>query len=165
MVYAISVPNKISCSFSYYWPWSALKIVGITHQSLHLSAPSEYVSNLFYAFSNVKFPWLNWDTFFHWDCEQTCMSISGQAPFWGCFCCSSTGVHGLVSRKSCFSCFSVFPTGEPSHCGQEGETLLWSDFSMQCTCCVSPAKYGEGTPRGTDSECVGDLEKKNYQAH
>ena len=74
-------------------------------------------------------------------------------------------MHGLISRKSCFSCFSVFPTGEPSRCGQEGETLLWFDFSMQCTCCVSPAKYGEGTPTGTDNECVGDLKKKKIIKH
>ena len=97
------------------------------------------------------------DTSFHSGCEQTCMSIFGLGPFSGCSCCSSIWVHGSISRKSGFSCFFVYPTSVPSHCGQWGETLLWTGFSTQCTCCAFATEYGEETPIGNDSESVGDL--------
>lgn len=106
-----------------------------------------------------KFLRFTLDTSFHWDCVQTCKSISGLGPFSGCSCCSSIWVHGSISRKSCFSCFFVYPTSVPSHCGQWDETLLCTGFSTQCTCCAFVTEYGEETPIGNDSESVGDLKE------
>ena len=45
----------------------------------------------------------------------------------------------------------------PNHCGQGGETLPLTGFSIQCTCCVFLTEYGEETPIGSDSESVEDL--------
>lgn len=88
------------------------------------------------------------------------MSVSGRELYGGCSCCSSIWVRGLISRMSCFFCFSAFPIGVPNHCGQWGETLLWPDFSTLGTCSVFAAKCGEETPISTDTWQEEDLKEK-----
>lgn len=142
-----------------YQAWPVLKT---EHQIITISFLHHFWRQLVVKTDMMepKFLQFTTDTSFHGDCEQTCMSISVLGPFSGCFCCSSIWVHGSISRKSCFSCFSVYPTGVPSHCGQWGETLLWTGFSTQCTCCVFLPEYGEETPIGSDSESAGDLKER-----
>lgn len=131
-------------------------------QNIHsLKAASTYCS---FVIANcwTCLTWFNLirGTSFHQDCEQTCMSVSGPALFWGCSCCNSIWVHDLIFHTSCSSCFSVFPTVLPSHCGQWVETLPWFGSSTRCICSVFPTKCDEEIPTSIGSGCVEDLETR-----